>query len=157
MRFELYRAIQDDELSAHDLTQPNSLETLHREINKSIWQWAGMLRKTGLSIGIDPRLIRQELYQQLDTLQWRVDNMDMHGLSPEAVAMGAHHTMVWIHPFVDGNGRSTRLYADLLLFALTGDRVFEWSEDPLYYAALKRADSSRDVSELLEIVGVEVL
>ena len=46
-----------------------------------------MLRKTGLSIGIDPPLIRQELYQQLDTLQWRVDHMDVHGLSPEAVAM----------------------------------------------------------------------
>lgn len=34
------------------------------------------------------------------------------GLTPVIAGMAAHHRLVWIHPFLDGNGRVARLFTD---------------------------------------------
>ena len=34
------------------------------------------------------------------------------GLTPIIAGMAAHHRLVWIHPFLDGNGRVARLFTD---------------------------------------------
>jgi Fic family protein len=36
----------------------------------------------------------------------------MHGLRPIITLAAAHHRLMWIHPFLDGNGRVTRLFTD---------------------------------------------
>jgi Fic family protein len=38
-----------------------------------------------------------------------------HGVMPVIAAAAAHHRLMWIHPFLDGNGRATRLYTDACL------------------------------------------
>jgi Fic family protein len=38
-----------------------------------------------------------------------------HGITPVIAAAAAHHRLMWIHPFLDGNGRVTRLYTDACL------------------------------------------
>ena len=64
--------------------------------------------------------------------------------------------MVWIHPFPNGNGRHTRMMADLLAQQL-GARPFSWGGRDLaeasavrskYLAALRRADK-HDLAPLL--------
>jgi Fic family protein len=35
-----------------------------------------------------------------------------HGVTPIVAAAASHHRLMWIHPFLDGNGRVTRLYSD---------------------------------------------
>jgi len=35
-----------------------------------------------------------------------------HGIAPLIAAAASHHRLMWIHPFLDGNGRVTRLYTD---------------------------------------------
>ncbi len=35
-----------------------------------------------------------------------------HGLMPLIATAASHHRLMWIHPFLDGNGRTTRLYSD---------------------------------------------
>lgn len=35
-----------------------------------------------------------------------------HGVTPLIAAAAAHHRLMWIHPFLDGNGRVARLYTD---------------------------------------------
>ena len=63
------------------------------------------------------------------------------------VAACAHHCSVWVHPFLDGNGRASRLQLHAVLHKLTGGL---WSanrglarkrED--YYARLSEADMAR--------------
>jgi fido (protein-threonine AMPylation protein) len=131
---------------------------MHQLANQQIWQWAGRFRDRELNVGAPPEYIRERLYGALENLTWQVENADAIGFSPELLAMSAHHQLVKIHPFVDGNGRITRLFADVLLLALTGDRVFDWSVEPSdYVAAVRRADASGDMAELLEMVGVEYL
>ena len=64
--------------------------------------------------------------------------------------MCAHHRFVWIHPFLDGNGRVVRLFTDTALSSLGLNGIGVWclsrgfartSKD--YKAALARADFSR--------------
>jgi Fic family protein len=68
----------------------------------------------------------------------------------------AQHRLVWIHPFVDGNGRTARMFTTLLLYQRSYDfkYLFELStyynehrDD--YYAALRTADASGDYTAWL--------
>ena len=61
----------------------------------------------------------------------------------------AHHRLMWVHPFIDGNGRAARLHSHLLLHVLrlTGGL---WSpmrglarSHELYHAGLNNADLPR--------------
>ncbi len=66
-------------------------------------------------------------------------------------AMAAHHRLLWIHPFADGNGRLARLftYAWMLKSDMPGARFWSLSRGLLrrkaeYMAKLKAADGARE-------------
>jgi Fic family protein len=61
----------------------------------------------------------------------------------------AHHRLAWVHPFIDGNGRTARLHSHLVLFRL-GLTNGLWSpmrglarSHDAYYARLNNADLPR--------------
>lgn len=59
----------------------------------------------------------------------------------------AHHRVAWVHPFLDGNGRATRLQSHCALWKLSEglwspSRGFARTAEA-YYAALQNADSPR--------------
>ena len=63
------------------------------------------------------------------------------------VAACLHHRLAWVHPFLDGNGRATRLQTHCALFGISGGL---WSPNRGlargrgdYYAALANADQPR--------------
>ncbi|WP_105036897.1 Fic family protein [Cryobacterium aureum] len=136
-----------------DLTRAGTLEDIHAACFGTIWQWSGNLRQRELSIGVEPASRRQRLPEGLGTLAWQIEN---GAAAPEWIALNTHHRLVHRHPFTDGNGRVTRLFADALLFALTdGTRVFDWIEDvPIYLEALRAADSTMSPEALLAVIGV---
>ncbi len=136
-----------------DLTQSEALVDLHREALHRIWVWAGQVRTRQTSIGRPAALIRNELYEAMGTVRFLADQTDM---PPLEVAARAHHLLVRIHPFVDVNGRISRLYADLVMLALTGDCVLDWSAADIdkraYVTALRKADATGDVGDLVLIL-----
>jgi Fic family protein len=72
-----------------------------------------------------------------------------HGVAPIINAAASHHRLMWIHPFLDGNGRVTRLYTDALFRKLLpGYGIWNVSRGlarnrERYYNALAQADSLR--------------
>jgi Fic-DOC domain mobile mystery protein B len=77
--------------------------------------------------------------------------------SADEIAVRFHHRLVMIHPFPNGNGRHSRLMADLLLMSLGGER-FSWGRANLqqvsdmrrqYIEALRAADN-HDYAALLK-------
>lgn len=86
----------------------------------------------------------------LPTFLKRLDVVYGSARSWERILVGtacAHHRVAWVHPFLDGNGRATRLQSHCAVWKLSGGL---WSPSrglarstAAYYAALHNADSPR--------------
>ncbi len=104
-----------------------------------------------------PRLISE-------FLEWLNSNK-IKEINPVILAGIVHYEIARIHPFIDGNGRTARLMATLVLFKSGFDhrRFFAlddyYDEDrSLYYAALKTVDKKKgDITQWLEYFSSGVL
>lgn len=74
----------------------------------------------------------------------------LHGQKKIITAMAAHHRLVWIHPFLDGNGRVARLHTDLFLKEIGIGGYGMWcisrglaKNKTAYKANLEKADHTR--------------
>lgn len=119
---------------------------LHRRMFGHVWRWAGQYRNSDrTNLGVKPHLIQPELRQAIDDAQYWVDHKSYEA---DELAVRFHHRLVAIHPFPNGNGRWSRLVADLLIVRLGGSR-FTWGRANLqakgdvrraYINALQSAD-----------------
>ncbi len=137
-----------------DVLSEDFLRALHRRMFSGVWKWAGEFRTTERNIGVEPWKIAVDLRQFLDDVRYWIKH-DTY--PPDEIAVRLHHRLVFIHPFPNGNGRSTRMAADLLAVSLGRER-FSWGSGNLiaaaelrkqYIAALKTADGN-DIVPLLE-------
>ncbi len=99
-----------------------TLRGLHRRMFNQVWKWAGVYRTTERNIGIEAYRIQPELRQILDDARYWVERQSYQ---PDELAVRLHHRLVLVHPFPNGNGRWSRLTADLLVTQLQGTR-FTW-------------------------------
>ena len=160
-RSELNRAEQDNIARAHDwalarrrnvLTE-QFVKNLHRRMLGDVWRWAGQFRTSERNIGMPYYEIPVALRQLLaDAVTW----IEHKAYPPDEIAVRFHHRLVQIHPFPNGNGRHSRLMADLLVMQLGRDR-FTWGSANLrdadevrrrYIDALRAADN-HDLTLLL--------
>lgn len=69
-------------------------------------------------------------------------NQNHGSMEPLVLATIFHHRFVWIHPFIDGNGRTVRLAMNLMLMRLGFPPVFILTKDrQKYYTALNSANN----------------
>jgi Fic-DOC domain mobile mystery protein B len=136
-----------------DLLREKFVKDLHRRMLGDVWRWAGKFRTSERNIGIDYWEIPTALRQLLDdTSAW----IEYNTYPPDEIAVRFHLRLVQIHPFPNGNGRHSRLMADLLVMQLGRER-FSWGWQSLldagaaregYIAALRAADN-HDIGPLL--------
>jgi len=105
-----------------DVLNEAFLRGLHRRMFNRVWQWAGRYRTTERKLGISPHLIQISLLQAIDDARTWVE---YGSYNPDELAVRFHHRIVSVHPFSNGNGRWSRLSADLLITAQGGER-FSW-------------------------------
>jgi Fic-DOC domain mobile mystery protein B len=131
--------------SVRDIATMDSLLALHRRMFNRTWRWAGQIRDTNKNIGASKELIRPRLRDLCDDVRFQVENGTY---PPDELAVRFHHRLVSIHPFPNGNGRHSRLAADMLVERL-GRPPFGWGRWSLtapgpvraeYLAALREAD-----------------
>ncbi|MDD5359184.1 MAG: mobile mystery protein B [Sulfurovaceae bacterium] len=121
----------------------NFFRKLHKEMFGDVWSWAGEFRTTQTSIGVEANKIHLALYQLQDDLKFWEENWNY-----QDTAVRLHHSLVKIHPFLNGNGRWARFVVDLWLLK-HGHNVLSWGGDineistirNEYIAALKEADN----------------
>jgi Fic-DOC domain mobile mystery protein B len=106
------------------------LRGLHRRMFNRVWRWAGEYRKSDRNLGVKPHLLQPELRQAIDDAQYWVDHKSY---APDELAVRFHHRLVVVHPFPNGNGRWSRLAADLLIVRQGGSR-FTWGRANLQTA-----------------------
>lgn len=153
----LLATLADGVLSLEDLLTDTFLRDLHRQLYTEIWTWAGRYRTTEKSIGIDPAGISTEIRMSLDTIRYRWSQT--RDWTARELGIAVHPETVRIHPFVDGNGRSTRLLADLVFFAAQDPEAqlenYDWGiEKETYIALLRDYDRSRDPKALEAFIPV---
>ena len=120
-----------------------------------IWRWAGDFRTTEKSIGCDPVVIGTELKKLLDdTIYW----IESKIFSEDEIAIRFSHRIVKMHCFSNGNGRHSRMIADLLIEKCFSKSSFSWGGNnlvkqgearKLYLKALRDADAN-DYTKLIE-------
>jgi fido (protein-threonine AMPylation protein) len=109
-----------------------------------VWRWAGVQRQSMLNLGCRPALIAEQLEHLLrDLKSWTAG-----GSSFFEQAAWLHHRAVVIHPFENGNGRWSRLLANIWLRRCK-EPYIEWPDATIgatseirdeYLAALREAD-----------------
>jgi Fic-DOC domain mobile mystery protein B len=96
------------------------LRGLHRRMFNRVWRWAGKYRSTERNLGIESHRVESELHQVINDAQYWID----HRSYPlDELAARFHHRLVTVHPFPNGNGRWSRLVADLLIVQQGGTRL----------------------------------
>ena len=122
------------------------LQQLHYEMFGNVWEWAGKFRSCELSIGIKAYQVPTALKELADDIAFwdKHKTYDIY-----EVAARLHHRAVQIHPFQNGNGRWSRMLANIYL-RQNGSMPVKWQENLLskentkrdeYIQALKNADS----------------
>lgn len=130
---------------------------LHKEMFAEVWDWAGKLRKVELSIGIKAYLVGMEIKKLVDDLEYWEQYQTFDTVE---IAARVHHRAVQIYPFLNGNGRWSRMLSNIYL-KQHGLEPTKWNENLLskenphrdeYIQALKKADLG-DYSSLIKMQG----
>jgi Fic-DOC domain mobile mystery protein B len=141
-------------LGAEGILDYGFMLTLHRRMFGDVWTWAGTQRWRVTNIGVEPYLIVTQSRLTLDDAKfWHTQGV----FDPDDLAARIHCRLVSVHPFRNGNGRCTRMMADLYLASI-GAEPFTWGGANLdvdgsgratYIAALIKAADTDEYVDLI--------
>lgn len=141
-------------ISVEQLFSEKFIKELHKRMYGEVWKWAGTFRTSEKNLGIKNYLIAIELKQLLDdAIFWKENNT----YSPAELAIRFKHRLVSIHCFANGNGRHSRLMADLIMEKIYDSTFFSWGSSNLvkatetrsnYIQAVRKADNN-DIEPLI--------
>lgn len=141
-------------IKAEELLSEKFVKDLHKRMYGDVWKWAGSFRNSEKNLGIKSYLIPVQLKQLIDDAKFWYENNTFPSVE---IAIRFKHELVSIHCFPNGNGRHSRLMADLILEKLYGEPFLSWGSFNLvnvtdkrkeYIAALKQADK-RQIEPLI--------
>jgi len=131
------------------------IKNLQKKMYGDVWKWAGEFRKTEKNIGVKRLKIILMLKDLLDDTKYWVEN---NTYPQDEIAIRFKHRLVAIHCFPNGNGRHSRLMADIFMESIFGKEIFSWHKSNMvktdetrkkYITALKKADNG-DIKPLIE-------
>jgi Fic-DOC domain mobile mystery protein B len=124
VQWTLERSFKPDTIFTEDFVR-----MVHKRMYANVWKWAGAFRNTNKNIGTDKWQISAELRNLLDDLSyWHQNNV----YPPDEIALRFKHRLVSIHCFANGNGRHSRLMADIIIEKIYRKPVFTWGTTNLY-------------------------
>jgi len=156
---QLYELVLGDELPVRQLNVAD-LKEWHRLWLGNVYEWAGEERTVNLGKGDFqfaaaaqvPRLLR-EFETQLLHHSTPCNGMDNATLA-DAIAQ-CHVELILIHPFREGNGRLSRLLADVMAVQ-AGQCLLDYSawdaDKPAYFAAIQ-CGMARDYAPMRDLVS----
>ena len=143
-------------IKVEKLFSESFIKSLHKRMYGEVWKWAGKFRQSEKNIGIESWRIPTELRVLLEDAKFWIEN---ETYPADEIAIRFKHRIVSIHCFPNGNGRHSRLMADLIAEKIFDRKTFTWGQSnskllnetearSKYLTALKKADSG-DYTDLL--------
>lgn len=99
------------------------IRRVHKRMYGNVWAWAGEFRRTNKNIGVDRWQIPVELRILLDDTKFWIANKTY---LPDEITIRFKHRLVSIHCFPNGNGRHSRLMADIITEQIYNQPVYSW-------------------------------
>ena len=131
---------------AAQILSESFIKDLHKRMYGSVWKWAGQYRKTNKNIGVDKLEISTTLRSLIDDAKYWLENSVYE---PDEFAIRFKYRLVSIHCFPNGNGRHSRMIADIIIEKIYKQPVFSWGDSSIseetdirdkYLKALRKAD-----------------
>jgi Fic-DOC domain mobile mystery protein B len=147
--------IMNNKFNTEYILSEKCIKDLHMHMLADVWTWAGTYRKSNKNIGVDKYQIPTEIsLLNVDCNYWILNKT----FDDVEIAIRYKHRLVSIHPFSNGNGRHSRLMADIIINHIFRKKDFPWGNENLtptntnrkkYIKALHQADEG-DITPLLE-------
>ncbi|MFN4885817.1 MAG: mobile mystery protein B [Bacteroidota bacterium] len=136
--------------TADQILSEEFILSLHKKMYGDVWKWAGKFRASEKNLGIPFPLIGIELRKLIDDTHFWINH---NSFPSDEIAIRFKHRLVSIHCFPNGNGRHSRLMADLIVEKLFQAPSFSWGQShylhtsneyvrTAYLTALKEADQN---------------
>ncbi|MEX0771037.1 MAG: Fic family protein, partial [Balneolaceae bacterium] len=87
------------------------LEIRHPDTNEMIWMVPGAVREREVKVGDHIPPVANSLDGFLKKFEEAYSTNRLYGHKTLLAVAASHHRLAWIHPFLDGNGRVTRLFS----------------------------------------------
>lgn len=120
------------------------IKKLHKKMLGRVWSWAGEFRKSEKNIGVKWINIRIDLKTLLDDSKYWIENEIYH---PDEIAIRFKHRLVNIHCFPNGNGRHSRIMADIIIESIFGKEIFSWNQSNMFKADETRKEYINAIRE----------
>ncbi len=125
--------LSSDELNEIEIGTTRGLQQIHQALFDGIYSFAGQIRQQNISKGnfrFANALYLPEVLAKVDTLP----------MSTFDEIVDKYIEMNIVHPFLEGNGRSTRIWLDLILKQNLG-KIVDWAkiDKMLYLQAMERS------------------
>jgi len=115
--------IIQSKLTSEKILTEKFIKNIHKKMLGKVWSWAGKFRKTEKNIGIECTKIGVELKYLLDDAKFWIKNKTY---TPDDIAIRFKHRLVNIHCFSNGNGRHSRIMADIIIESIFNQKLFTW-------------------------------
>lgn len=120
------------------------IKALHKKMFGNVWEWAGQFRKSEKNIGVSWIYIGVRLKELLDDTLFWIDN---NTYSPDEIAIRFKHRLVNIHCFPNGNGRHSRIMADVIIESIFKKEIFSWNNSNMVKADEIRKEYIKSIRE----------
>lgn len=131
---------------------------VHKRMLNEVWSWAGQFRASEKTIGMPWHQIPIRLRQLIDDCKYWIEHKTF---SNEEITIRFKHQLVAIHLFPNGNGRHSRLMADIVMKHIFNKPIFTWGQKNLidkgktrdrYIKSLKDGDNGEfhDLTEFAQ-------
>jgi Fic-DOC domain mobile mystery protein B len=150
-QYNIEKAIQwiySRKLKKEQLLSEKFIKELHKKMYSDVWRRSGKFRTSEKNLGIASYKIATELKILMDDCLFWIEN---NTFEPVEIAVRFKHKLVSIHCFSNGNGRHSRLMADLIMEKFFGKPILGWGRNNLvqqnntrdfYIKAVKLADKN---------------
>ena len=146
------------ELKSHQSITERVILDIHKLILTGINDdWAGKYRRTEVFIrGSNAEFPMPNAipYAMKEFIRWLEEQQEEH---PVKIAADAHFKFVSIHPFIDGNGRTTRLLMNLILLLNGYPMAIIRNEDRIAYLnSFETERNQHDLNPFYELIFAAV-